>query len=169
LLIYIANFASIDFFIFGADIVCIIFLYNHFFKSNSLNEDMKAPILKNIVAWINTIILLVVLLIINFLQTPPDYINNDLNQTIHIASNQVYSNCLSIDYILRISNEITAMKWWAMLNFTTFSTENYYIKEIAWLLFLLGNYLAIFSFSRYIVEIIHFIKEKTDESKIQTK
>lgn len=163
LLLNVANFTPIDFFIFALDVFVIIFLYNYFIENNSFNEKVKFPILKNIVAWINSIFLLIILLVISFFQTPPEYIQSDLSLTVQKASNQVFSACSYIDYVLRLINEITAMKWWGMLNFTTYSADNYYIKEIVWLLFLLGNYLAVFGFSRYIVEIIYFTKDQTDE------
>ena len=104
---------------------------------------------------------MIVFLLISFYQAPPSYIQNDLVQTIHTASNQVYSNCDFIDWISRVSNEIVAIKWWIMLK-ATIQSDNMYLKYIMWIVYLMGSYLMLFAFARFIAEILHITRNQTN-------
>jgi len=156
----ITTFNMIDFIVLLMDTILIIYLYNYFIENKSLNNNLKDPIVKNSVSFINSIIIAIVFLIINLNQTPPKYIQNDLNETVHKSSNQIYSTCKAIDSVTRLTNEIVAIKWWIMLKMSNNSNNQYYIKEILWIIYLFGNYLMIFAFSRYILEILSLLKKE---------
>lgn len=152
--IAIIRFNIVDFIVFGLDIFLLLYLYNYFNNINILNENIKYPILKNTVSWINSIIISILFIFINIVQTPPSYLSNHLNVTIQKASMETASRCGYIDYPARISSEIAATKWWMMLNVTQ-KENNKYLNDLLWVLFLLGNYLSIFAFSRFITELIY--------------
>jgi len=146
-----------DFIILTLDMFFILLVYNFMEKTQFLQNNVKYPILKNSVSFFSSAIFMIIFLIINTYQTPPSYIQNDLVQTIHIASNQIYSNCDFIDLISRVSNEIVAIKWWIMIK-VTIETNNMYLKYIMWGIYLMGSYLMLFAFARVITEILHIIK-----------
>jgi len=160
LVLNIVTFNFFDFIILFFDIFFILYLYNKFINNNSLNENINNPVTKRGVALINSFILIFVFLFFNIFQTPPSYINNDLVTTIHQVSNKIYSNCYFIDYIVSLSNEIVALKWWFMIKFSINFSNKYYLKEIIWIVYLLGNYLMVYAFSKYILEILNFRRFK---------
>jgi hypothetical protein len=162
LMLNIIIFNVIDFIILFIDIFFIIKIYNYFEKKQFLKNSVKYPILKNSTSVISSGIFTIVFLVIGFYQTPPSYIQNDLVQTVHVASNQIYSSCNFIDWISRISNEIVAIKWWVMLNITIHS-NSLYLKYIMWGIYLMGNYLMLFAFARLITEVLHITKEQINE------
>lgn len=167
LLLNIVVFNFIDFLILFLDIILIIYLYNSFSQNNSLKlkDDIKEPIVKNSVAIVNSIVVSMIFVIINLYQIPPSYIQNDLFETTKLVSNQIYSNCLVIDTITRLSNEIISIKWWIMLNLTI-NSNSYFLKLFIWIIYLLGNYLMIFAFSRLNLELLDILKRWfKDESK----
>jgi len=159
LMFNIINFNIIDFLILGMDIFVIVFLYKYFIKNNSFKNTIKELIIKNFVSIINSILIASTLLIISFYQTPPKYIDNDLSVTIKVASNLQRSNCEVLDTLIGITNEVVAVKWWSMLNFTL-NNKNYYLKWLLWIIYFFGNYLMIFAYSRYILEILSITKKE---------
>lgn len=158
LVLNITTFNIIDFIVLLFDIFFLIYLYRYLIENDSLNEDIKNPIIINTVSFINSTLIAIIFLMTNLFQTPPEYINNDLITTIHQASNQLYSNCFFIDNITRLTNEIAAIKWWLMLDVSINMSSMHYLKETIWILYLLGNYLMIFAFSRYILEIVNLTR-----------
>lgn len=163
--IAIIRFDIVDFIVFGLDTLLLVYLYNHFKNNNILNDKVKYPILKNTVSWLNSIIVSILFIFIGFFQTPPSYISNDLNTTIQKASIETASTCVYIDYPSRISAEIAATKWWMILNVTQ-KGNNEYFNQLLWVLFLIGNYLAIFAFSRFVTEILHIFTKKFEKEEI---
>lgn len=164
LVLNVITFNLVDFILLSLDLVLILYLYNKFSNNNTFKENVKEPIIKNSVSIFNSIVLMFIFSVANIYQTPPEYIQSDLIQTVKAASNNVYSNCEITDNISRLSNEIIAVKWWGMLNLTV-NNNSYYIKELIWLIYLLGSYLMIFAYTRYILELISFAKEKFDGKK----
>ena len=159
LVLNLVTFTYIDFAILLFDIFIIITLYKILINNSSLKDNIQSPIIKNIVATINSIFFIIIFFIINIYQTPPEYINNDLLKTIHLASSQVYSQCIFIDSITRLTNEIVALKWWFILDLSTNMNNKYYAKEIMWIIFMLGSYIMLFAFTRYILEILDLSKK----------
>ena len=162
-------FSITDFIILFFDIFIIFRLYNFFIKFDSLNQNIKNPIIKNGTAIVNAIFIMLTFLIINLYQTPPQYIQNDLLITVHSASNQLCSLCPITDALIRLTNEIVAVKWWLMLDITINVDNKYYLKEIVWFFYLLGSYLMAFAYGRYILEFgilfTSLIRRDIDERK----
>lgn len=151
----IIHFTIFDFIIFGLDIIFLIVLYNKILSSQIINDNIKLPIVQNSASWINSIVFAFLLTIISFNQTPPEYIDINLENSVKKASVLTQSNCEVINYGSRIVSEVSATKWWFMLGYSN-KIKNNYIKILVWFVFLFGNYLAIFAFSRYILGLIEF-------------
>ena len=163
LMVNLTIFNITDFFILFIDIFIIITLYNYVIKNNSINKNMNNPLTKNFVSILNSSFLVVLFLIINLFQTPPAYIDNSLVTTVYNVV-KPYSNCNFINNIVTFSNEIVAIKWWIMIKMSFEIGDKYhYLKEIIWLIYLIGNYLMAYAFSKYILELINFTKEYDEE------
>jgi len=86
----------------------------------------------------------------------PPYIETSLEQTIMNASISISSNCEITDYIFKISREIDAILWWLILN-STAHIEQFWLRGLIWIGFILYNSLVLFGINRLIVETIHII------------
>lgn len=42
----------------------------------------------------------------------------------------------------------------------TIQSDNMYLKYIMWVVYLMGNYLMLFAFARFITEILHITKDQ---------
>lgn len=147
------EFTIVDVGLLFIDTFFIVVLYSVLDKNRTFNEKVKTPIIKNITAWINSLLMVVVFFAIAYNQTPPDYIQTDLNSTVNIATNKSYSNCKDIDIFAWGSSAIIATKWWLLAK-ATFMIENPYLKKLLWIMQLLGNYMMMFAYSRFILELI---------------
>jgi hypothetical protein len=160
----------IDIVVFLVDTILILYLYNRLKKNNSFNEKIKYPILKHTVSWINGALISILYIFITLNETPPSYLSNDLTKTIQQASIEVASNCKIIDYPSRLSAELSAEKWWLMIN-ATIKLKNQqnqkeeWLVKLLWVLFLVGNYLAFYAFSRYVTELLYQFDDKLKEKK----
>ncbi len=148
----IISFTTADFFIFAGDISILYILYDILKRKNFLKEKVKSAILINTVSWINAIILSVLLFFITLYQTPPQYIRNDLLETVNQAAENYSSLCGFIDTYLFFIETVQAVKWWGILKFSLIDF-GYRIKEIIWIIFLINNYLLAFAFGKYILKI----------------
>ena len=160
------RFDIIDIIIYGLDILLLVYLYNRFKKMNIFNENIKYPVLKNMISWLNSTIVAILYIFISLFQTPPSYISNDLLTTIQQSSIEVASNCPYIDYFSQIVAKIVAAKWWIML-YLTQKINNLYLNQLLWIIFLIGNYIAIFAFGRFITETVYIFTKKFDKEEIQ--
>ncbi len=155
------QFTFIDIGVLALDTFLLVILYSFLEKNNTFNKKIKIPIIKNITAWINSIFIVVIYFILTYYQTPPDYLQVDLNSTLQIIQKKTYSQCETIDFLAYITSSIIAIKWW-LLTKATFIFENIYLKKILWILHLLGNYMMIFAYSRFLLELldIFMLQEK---------
>jgi len=158
LMLNIVAFNMYDFFLLFADMILITLLYNRFSQIKFLADGIKEPAIKNVIAGLNSIILAILFVIIGLYQTPPEYIQNDLMETVHLASREVYSSCEVLDSLVRWINELVATKFWIILKLLL-NTQNFYLKIILLGAYLFGNYLMMFAFSRYILEILSLLKK----------
>jgi hypothetical protein len=158
-ILQLLSFHDIDFFILFFDLILVLVLFNTLNKNQSFNQKIKPHIIKRIVATINAIFLTIVFIGFGLLQTAPEYIQNDLIQTIKIVSNKSYSSGEIFNYMITFSNQIEAFKWWSMLKISI-ENNHYYIKEIVWTFYLIGNYMFSFIFGLYLLEILYFFKNK---------
>jgi len=154
------EFTYIDVGIIFVDTFIIVMLYSLLEKNRTFNEKVKMPIIKNITAWINSLLMVFLFFAISYNQTPPDYIQTDLSSTVNMATIKSYSNCKEIDILAWGSSAIIATKWWLLAK-ATFMINNSYLKKLLWIMQLLGNYMMMFAYSRFILELItiSFIRE----------
>lgn len=162
LMLNVVVFTLVDWIILFLDSFFIFLLYKYFSKNNSLKESIKEPIIKNSVAYVNSFLLMILFFGISLIQTPPSYIQNELLETIRVASNQIHSNCQFIDFLVGLSNEVVAMKWWIMLKFTL-NIHNHYLKELMWIIYLIGNFVMLFAFSKLNLEVLNIVKRFENE------
>jgi len=87
LILNIITFNISDFILLFMDMIFIVMIYNYIQKTQFLQNNIKYPILKNTTSIISSGIFMIIFLLVSFYQTPPLYIQDDLVQTIHIASN----------------------------------------------------------------------------------
>jgi len=157
----IISFTLEDFIIFAIDMVILHILYEFIEKESLLKKKIKSSVLINIVSWLNAVFLTILLFFIALYQTPPQYLKNDLWQTINEATKNYSSVCDFIDEFLFFIEAIQATKWWIVLKLSLMDIK-YYIKETIWLIFLINNYLLVFSFGKYILEIKNFTRKITN-------
>jgi hypothetical protein len=155
---------SLEIIILALSIFFILFLHTLFEKENSLNEKIKPLIFNHYISIINAFLLIIVFLIINLYQTPPSYITNDFTETLKNATANISSNCFIIDFIIRLITEIKAFKWWIMINITI-NSHYKILNTILWVLFLIGNFISYYAFSRYILDILYLTTKDKNATK----
>ncbi len=162
------QFTWIDKIIFFIDSFLLVFLYSLLEKNKTFNSNVKVPLIKNITAWINSLVLVGVLFTIALYQTPPEYLHTDLQSTLKMIDNERYSQCETIDMMAYASSVVVATKWW-LLSKAEFMLDNEFLKKFLWFLQLLGNYMMLFAYSRFILEFVdiftknEIIKETENE------
>ncbi len=137
-----------------------IFLYDFLLKRGSL----KKHVAKNASSTINALILTLTLLTLSLYRTPPEYVNESLAKTIELSVKKPLSKCETIDAVLVCLKYAKAVKWWMILKFSLIDLK-YFIKLIVWILFLIGNYMALLAFGKYILEIKTLTEKFTDEKR----
>lgn len=151
--------------LFFVDSFFIVFLYTLLEKNKTFNPNVKVQIIKNITAWVNALLFVVVLFLIALYQTPPEYLQLDLQNTLKTLEEEQYSSCTAIDELAYLSSIIVATKWW-LLSKATFILENEYLKQLLWFLQLLGNFMMVFAYSRFILELLTlFSIQKEDKNE----
>lgn len=86
----------------------------------------------------------------------PDYLANDLMQTIKNASNSISSNCLLIDYFLRLNTELDGTFWWIVTS-SSETFDNKTVKSVIWISFILINSIAVLGINRFIVQVVYIL------------
>lgn len=147
------EFTTVDILILFLDTFLLVFLYTFLEKNKTFNAEVKTPIIKNITAWINSLFIISILFSIALYQTPPEYIQADLQSTIKFLNDESYSQSQTIDMMAYASSVMVATKWW-LLSKAEFFLENESLKKVIWFLQLLGNYVMVFAYSRFILELI---------------
>lgn len=153
------NFSNIDIFILFMDTFMILSLYTLLEKNRTFNENINTPIIKNITASINSLVLIIIFFLFALYQTPPSYIEVDLSSTWKNIEQLQYSQSPYIDSMAYVSSLIIATKWWMLSNIDRF-IENHYLKMIVYFFQLLGNYVMVFAYSRFILEITDLFTPK---------
>jgi len=148
-----SQFTLVDILILFIDSFLLVLLHSLLEKNKTFNENIKAPIIKNITAWINSLFIVLLLFVVALYQTPPEYLQTDLESTLKMLEKDSYSQCMSIDMMAYVSSTLVATKWW-LLSKATFILENEYLKKSLWFFQLLGNYMMAFAYSRFILELV---------------
>jgi hypothetical protein len=66
------------------------------------------------------------------------------------------------------SSVVIATKWW-LLSKAEFMLDNEYLKKVLWFLQLLGNYMMLFAYSRFILELVDIFTKKTTIKKTENE
>jgi hypothetical protein len=154
------QFTWIDKLILFIDSFLLVFIYSFLEKNKTFNTNVKVPIIKNITAWVNSLIIVAVLFTIASYQTPPEYLQIDLQSTLAFVDKERYSQCETIDMMAYVSSVVDTTKWW-LLSKAEFMLDNEYLKKVLWFLRLLGNYIMVFAYGRFILELIDIFTKST--------
>ena len=158
------EFTFVDIIVLFFDTFLLVFLYSFLEKSSTFNTKIKTPIIKNITAWVNSLFIVTIFFAISLYQTPPEYIEADLQSTLDFLNNESYSKSQTIDMMAYASSATVATKWW-LVSKAEFLLENESLKKLIWFLQLLGSYMMIFAYSRFILE---FMTTFTSKNKRDT-
>lgn len=107
---------------------------------------------------ISSLLLLGVYIYIFITGYTPTFLSDTLLGTIKNASNSISSNCLYIDYILRLNIELDSSFWWITTN-SSDMIDTSISKSIIWIGFIILNTLAILGVNRFIVMIVYIVNK----------
>jgi len=158
------QFTFVDIALLFADTFLLVMIYILLEKNHTFNEEVERPIIKNITAWINSLLMVGVFFIVAYYQTPPEYLQTDFQSTLDIIQKQNYSRCERIDFVAYVSSGVIALKWWLLAK-ATFMLENQYFLKLLWIVQLLGNYMMLFAYSRFILEMIDLFTSNKHSAK----
>jgi hypothetical protein len=165
LVISTAFFVVSDYIILAINSLFIILIYNFLNNRTFFNSIIKEDFIKNISTYCVSAIFSIVIVFISLNQLPPDYIQPSLVDTINIASNQIHSNCAYIDYVLRLTNEIVAVKWWVMYDITI--NINGVLPKwciyIMWTIYFLGSFYMLLAYNKLIIQLLSFSRKFNNE------
>jgi len=162
------QFTWIDKVIFFIDSFILVFLYSFLEKNKTFNFNVKVPIIKNITAWINSLVIVGILFTIALYQTPPEYLQIDFQSTLAFIDKERYSQCETIDMMAYVSSVVDTTKWW-LLSKAEDMLDNEYLKKVLWFLRLLGNYMMIFAYSRFILELVDIFTKNATIKEIENE
>ncbi len=148
-------------------ILLVIYLYKIFLRmlKNTINESFLKIYVREITINISSLILfLVYVFIIIKFGYLPEYMDDTLELTLQNATNSVKSDCIYIDYILRIKTEIDA-SFWFMLNQGTEILKEKYFVAMVWLTFIFINGFALLGINRFIVQTVYFLDDFLNKQK----
>ncbi len=149
------------FIILGIDLFLLYGLYFLFLKffGTVLKDSIKYTVIKNFSTHINTLIVLVVLVIIQFYSAVPNYIKPSLQETVQTASQTVASQCQMTNTFAKLNIEKEAFIWYIMI-VNSQKIDNKNLKWLAWIIFLFSGGLSIVGYSRYILQILDIFNQK---------
>jgi len=101
----------------------------------------------------NTVLVVLVLALIQFWSTSPEYLRHALIEPLNAASPEATSACA----LIRVLSEAYIGKdaiSWSLMTKTSLELENPLILGVAWFVFLLSGALAIWAYSRFVVQIV---------------
>ena len=158
---------SWDFKIFSllaVDILLLFWIYSKtiYILTGNIKETLKFVIAKDISVSINSFLLLVLLLIIQFYTPIPAYVDASLKTTLTSAFTVFSSECAITDFLLMVNTQKDAFSWWTMLNIDS-HIHGKNLKFIAWLAFLVTNGLATYAFSRYTIQLLDLVRMVGDK------
>lgn len=148
-------------------ILLVIYLYKIFLRmlKNTINESFLKIYVREITINMSSLILfLVYVFIIIKFGYLPEYMDDTLELTLQNATNSVKSDCIYIDYILRIKTEIDA-SFWFMLNQGTEILKEKYFVAMVWLTFIFINGFALLGINRFIVQTVYFLDDFLNKQK----
>lgn len=148
-------------------IFLVIYLYKFFLRmlKNTINESFLKIYVREITINMSSLILfLVYVFIIIKFGYLPEYMDDTLELTLQNATNSVKSDCIYIDYILRIKTEIDA-SFWFMLNQGTEILKEKYFVAMVWLTFIFINGFALLGINRFIVQTVYFLDDFLNKQK----
>lgn len=140
-------------------IAYIIFLYSFYrivtgFIKGIVRDKFLLLFAKEITGKITSLFAVAGYLYISINQTLPRYLSENFLETIRNASNTVGSECILIDYILRLQIKIDSALLW-IVNEVTNQMHDHVVAGSVWAVLILINSLAIIGINKLILEVIY--------------
>ncbi len=161
LLLFLTTLTTLEITILFIDSFILFFLYQLFTTAKWFKESIKSYAIIFFSSHINALFLTLFFTWNSFYQTPPSYIHDSLIQTLQAAYNIHLSDCSAIDTMLSYIQLLQALKWWIILHILATEISSF-LKVLLWILFITGNYLALFSFSRYTLYLTYLLERIAD-------
>jgi hypothetical protein len=98
----------------------------------------------------------------------PTYLQSTLQETWHVASASVSSDCSVINYFLKLQKGVDAVFWW-IIDRGTSNIGDQTLKIGIWLVFLLINSFAILGVNRFIAQLVYMIDKIFKRRKMHGK
>ncbi len=160
LIYYVISFNTLDivFFIFDT----FILYYLNFFLFNKIGffkENIQPYILNNMVSSISAFIMSIFVLFVSLYQHPPSYLQSGFWDTVKTYFDNFNYSCEYVSYLLPLKS-IEPVKWWLLIQFTSYFKDFIYVKEAVWFMFLLGNYFAFFSYGKFSLEFARILERR---------
>ncbi len=105
---------------------------------------------------ITALVIIVVYIYFTINNFEPSYLRNSLEETWRVASSSIFSDCVIINYFLKLQREIDSIFWWLMDRGTA-NIEDNILNIGIWFSFLLINSFAILGVNRFIAQIIYLV------------
>lgn len=127
-----------------------------------IQPGMHEAVVKHLTSWINTILLLGVLVWIQFNSPFPEYLSaGSLSQSIAGAAASYDSSCAITQALVRLSLEQEVVGLWFMIN-TTAGLSSQPLQWAVWAIFLAVNAVGLWGFSYYLTQVIAFAGGRGD-------
>jgi len=141
-------------------ITFVFFVYNKLslIFSNIIKEEHLEIFIKELTIKISSLLLFIVFIFYILYSFEPNYLSNDLEESLKLATNSLSSNCQSLDYILRLKAELDTYFWY-ITKYSSQIVENSNSKVFIWVLFIFINSLSIIGINRFFVQTISFSKK----------
>lgn len=140
-------------------ILFVIFIYRYiaYLLRNIIKDQYLMIFAREWTINLTTLLLIVVFILLTVYEGyMPDYLSDNLKETISNASNTLNSHCQLTTYILKVKIEIDSLFWWVVSQ-NAEQFNNQAIKVSIWLGFIFINSLALLGLNRFIVQTVCFI------------
>lgn len=135
-------------------IVFYIYLFLLNFFSGVVNDKYLELFTREITAKVSALLLFICYVYFFINGYEPEYLTSTLEETLSIATNSIYSDCLYIETILRVKIEIEAHIWFYMKELDNLDT-NKNLKTLSWIGFIIFNTISILGLNRLLVQIVY--------------
>ncbi|MBN2894610.1 MAG: hypothetical protein JXK05_01780 [Campylobacterales bacterium] len=136
------------------DIVVIIGLFavHERWYATHAHQGARQLIAKKTVLWINTPVVVAVLIFVQLYLPPPPFVGATLLETLALAQSPLGSEaCPALTQFLYWDRAREALGWWVMLQASSYFADNTLYLTLAWLLFLLIQSLYVWAFAQIIL------------------
>jgi len=139
-------------------VVLMFYIYKVFLNlfRKIINEKYCEIIIREICIKIGAVFLLLLYISYFLYVNEPNYIKESLELTINKATNSISSNCLIVDFIVRLQAEAESTFWFLLKNSTNLINDTL-TNNFIWISFIIINALSIIGLNRFIFQVIYIV------------